>query len=590
MDKMESNGIGSSCKWKELTLEAVQEFVTSAVVIDDSPELRREESDVVEVNSIEAVADDDGLGYDADNGDIPLSESEGLESYEDSGNDHNIYIQDLTHAFQKSSIPCSFILPRETDVEEDIANDIAKAANLADILVLDWHLKNKLPVVAMSALRKIAEVDALQNGRVRLICIYTGESVENLRDIYKAAENALEDGGLSFTESNPESQKGRGEHHYLMVLQKQSVIDVDLPEKLLEAMTELANGILPSFALAAIAALRKNAHHIASRFPKELDAAYAGNRLITDPASDIDELMRSLIISDFDSAIGLERVADRMLGSERINEWIRVNNYPKNTPNTDINGKNSAAEAITIKMDKEFICGLNTGYVDGNRNEAVFMNGSKYQFNETQKSKVSSTFHDGGSVEAIKKATMNTEGKFARLVALKREAYGQSKLFSEKQWCPSLALGTLLRLSPDQGNVQYLYCLTPACDTVRLRGVDRGFVFLKLEEVNADKAKKDLIITLSDTTEVKLRINLSPWHICTYIFKGDNNIGRVMATKEEESSMFFFMSEETKLEWLGEVRHDRAMRDMAELNRAWMRLGVMDSEYLRLASKGTAPL
>tara|TARA_R110001583_G_scaffold195507_1_gene374670 strand:- start:311 stop:2095 length:1785 start_codon:yes stop_codon:yes gene_type:complete len=592
-NNMEANGVDPLSKWKELTLQAVKEFVSSAVVIDDRPQLRRE---VVTVEDVEAiVVSVDGLGNGEDEDAFEGAGDQGLDSGDtvssdsaenENGSDHNIYIQELTSAFGKSDIPCSFFLPTETDSEDDIASGIAKAANLADILVLDWHLKDKSPMVAMKALRKIAEMDAKQNGRVRLICIYTGEAAGTLSDIYTTAKNELSEHGLAFTKSDPNNLKGRGDYHCLIVLQKQSVFDHDLPEKLLEAMTELADGILPSFAFAAIAALRKNAHHIASRFPKELDAAYVANRLITDPASDVDELMRSLIGSEFDAAIGLERVADRMLGSERIEEWIKKNGHPKRPPTIEILGKDENGAGTSTTIDYKFLSGLNSGHIDGNTQKAVFLNGHSYTFGEQQKPKIALSLHKGESDEKSKAATMVTEGKFARLVSLKREAFGASKLKSHTGWRPTLTLGTLLL---DEANDAYLYCITPACDTVRLRGVERGFVFLKLERVTKDKDKKDLIVPAKDGDIFKLSVDPNPMKISSYVFKGDSQLGRVLASQTPDH-FSFSTPEGITFQWLGEVRHDRAMRDMAELTRAWMRLGIMDSEYLRLAGRKVAPL
>ncbi|MGM7650074.1 hypothetical protein, partial [Serratia marcescens] len=41
-----------------------------------------------------------------------------------------------------------------------------------------------------------------------------------------------------------------------------------------------------------------------------------------------------------------------------------------------------------------------------------------------------------------------------------------------------------------------------------------------------------------------------------------------------------------KFEWVGEIRYSRATSEMASLANIWMRIGIVDSEYLRLAAKG----
>ncbi len=147
-------------EWKKLTRHAVTEFVTSAVVIDDSPKLHREkDAEVGEGDSIMANAIDEGLGDGMDEDqDASAKENlgtEGSDSNEDflvadqneKNMDHTIYIQDMTNAFRKSNIPCSFILPDGNEDDSEIVKDIVNAANLADILILDWHLKGKSPLL-----------------------------------------------------------------------------------------------------------------------------------------------------------------------------------------------------------------------------------------------------------------------------------------------------------------------------------------------------------------------------------------------------------------------------------------------------------
>jgi len=151
-------------------------------------------------------------------------------------------------------------------------------------------------------------------------------------------------------------------------------------------------------------------------------------------------------------------------------------------------------------------------------------------------------------------------------------------------------LGTILS---DKSHKKYFYCITPACDTIRLKNKKRSFVMIELEKPDG---KPSLLIPIGDKVE-KFRINPKPYCIRTFEFKGDDTNGRVMAkveVTEQQKKSFVFEAignaegETVKLEWLGEVRRNRANRDMAELNREWLRLGIKDSEYLRLASKGYA--
>ena len=88
-----------------------------------------------------------------------------------------------------------------------------------------------------------------------------------------------------------------------------------------------------------------------------------------------------------------------------------------------------------------------------------------------------------------------------------------------------------------------------------------------------------------------LFIDPRPTNMRTFRFKGSEDTGRVMAKRSEESGnpRFSFTTVDEKpieLFWVGEVRRHRANRDMADLNRMWLRFGIKDSEYLRLAGEG----
>ena len=162
---------------------------------------------------------------------------------------------------------------------------------------------------------------------------------------------------------------------------------------------------------------------------------------------------------------------------------------------------------------------------------------------------------------------------------------------SEEGWTPSLDLGTILKVNYrylKKVGFPYLYCITPACDTLRLKGKKRTFLFLGLLEHRDSSGKYDLVLFNDKGERIKLHIDPRPYNLRAVNFKGSSDTGRVQATKKRGTKGLFFNSETNPAEsyqWIGEVRRNRANRDMAELNRAWLRFGINDSEYLRLAGK-----
>jgi hypothetical protein len=559
--------------WREHCRSAVRKFVMNAVVVDNEPSLPGCNPISLGCPSV-AQAADDGMGVtETDRETATPAEDNEPEDREING--HSLDVQAISDAFADQEIACAFVLPKETDPDETVMKRVLVAAIPADIVVIDWKLRNGNHQLTLEILKKIAEKDVAENGRLRLICVYTGEpqTAEIIRDAIKA----LEAGGLVFDTRDEEAGRARGKYHCLQVLSKQDEAGVaQLPIQLMDTMTALADGLLPAFSIAAVAAVRRNMHHIIARFPAYLDDAFVANLLITDPQEDVTELIRELFVSECDTALGLERVADDYLSKKSVNDWLLVKNKPLGEVDYELDGKNK----VKVKITKDFISALLRSGIAGDK--VVLDATTTYEFKDKKRSKLSYALHGD------KSKAKEGESQFARFVSLKREAFGNTKFTDE--WKPSLTLGTILR---DTSDNKYFYCITPACDTIRLKGKKRSFVMLELEK---PEGMPSLLIPVLGGTE-KLKINTRPHCVRTFEFQGDDSNGRIMAkiqTVEGGRASFFFerfghpAGEALTLEWLGEMRRNRASRDMAELNREWLRLGVKDSEYLRLASKGLA--
>ena len=554
--------------WREHCRSAVKKFVMNAVVIDNQPEIEKTTPDH---NTFKrAIRLDGGMGEEG--GAISLDENVQTAETLDHPlvDSHNLYIRDVSDAFAQEGIACAFVLPKDGDPDADaIFKRIIAASLHADIIVIDWYLRDGDPVLTRKVLREIATKDSQENGRMRLICIYTGQPLEG---VLNDAKTVLEEGGLSFEEADEENEITFGPHHCLIVINKQKVQSEELPEKLLNAMTDLADGLLPAFSLAAVSAVRRNMHHIISRFPASLDPSFVANRLITDPPEDVTELIRELFVSECDTALGLEKVADDFLCSDRVRLWLTKTGQPK------FEATIKGGQKVTLEV-------LETLLTDGlsAKKTLVLDNGQEIKLGADKAKSISHALH-GGNDKAIA-----GESDFARFIVLKREKFGDTKFESGGRWVPSLTLGTILR-EKTKDDYEYYYCLTPACDTVRINGEERSFVMLLLEKASDNPG---LVIYSEGGVILRLGINYKTSSVRTFTLKGDVNNSRIFANhvKIDNGDKYLFVSQGRdgnglELEWLGEVRRNRANRDMAELNRTWLRLGIKDSEYLRLSSEG----
>ena len=570
--------------WREHCREAVNKFVMNAVVIDNEPSLEGKSKAQPATPQTATIFD----------GGLPLSEEEGdVESDENATEDllveeitvdtvvgsQSIDIKIVSDAFAEKSIACAFVIP-DADENETVVIERAKGAALAsDIVVVDWYLRGQDSTIAKKILTELAKADVAEKGRMRLVCIFSG--LTNIEQITEDAIGALEAGGIEFTKRDLESGRAYGSHHSLVVLTKSNGAASKLPEKLLDAMTkDLADGLLPSFSLAAIAAIRRNMHHIITRFSGDLDGAYVANRLMTDTPTDAAELLTNLFVSECDTALRLSDISENYLGVDQIKKWLKSKKLPRKISITK--GEGPSKETI-VEITEDFVVAvLDKTLADGQ----VMYNRNKIKLNDSQKTKLSDSLHP--NFEESKRGQRD----FAKYVAMKLEPFNQGSFSKDGSWVPRLGLGTLLCLKEGEGpqvNKRYFYCLTPACDTLRLYNKVQTFVFL---EIKNNKKKVNLVVTDEDGNDIKLFVDPKPTNVCSYEFLGDVTTGLVMGEKVDENDLYHFISSApgNTFIWLGEVRRDRANMNMAELNSAWIRLGISDSEYLRLAGKGEAKL
>ncbi|HWR31039.1 MAG TPA: response regulator receiver domain, partial [Negativicutes bacterium] len=314
--------------WRKHCRNAVKKFVMNAVVIDNEPftaELTSQQNLVAQTASLI----DDGMSEAAP---LEIAKCPSEENFTDesSPSDGKLDIREISDAFADEEIACAFVLPKDGDRDENaILDRIVNASRHTDIIVLDWYLQDKNSALAEKVLKKIASIDTTEKGRMRLICVYTSQPLND--EIIDIALKCLRDGGLSLNKVQNNLLAARNEHHYLLLLNKQDVEGNKLPDRLLDAMIDLADGLLPAFSLSAVAAVRKNMHHIISRFSASLDNAFVANLLITDPPEDVTELIRELFISECDSALGLENVVDNCLNNKKVKNWLEVKKDTRST-------------------------------------------------------------------------------------------------------------------------------------------------------------------------------------------------------------------------------------------------------------------
>jgi hypothetical protein len=571
--------------WTEYKREAVRDFLKNVVVIDNEPRVTPDEPVAEEIID-PPEAPSDATDHEGESKFNKVARPETGD--DDRTESHPLDIRVVSDAFAEEGIACAFVLPDDGDetdgAVERIKERVLKAARFTDLVVIDWHLRGNNPRLTLEILTETAKADVAERERMRLICIYTGQDIDSGKGILDGATKALAEGGISVVPVDGAPNTAKSANCLLFIASKNDLPPERLPTALVNKFTHLADGLLPSFALAAVGAVRKNVHHMLTRFSSTLDSAYVANRMITDPPGDVAELIRELFVTECDNALGLERVADRFLEVDSILKWMDARKAPLQVgKNYEIKkNTNGKTQKSTVTLDREFLNALvNYGVNDGN----MYLNekGEKQEFKEWDRKLVSKALAPDDS------SATKSEREFARLVTLRREAYGSTKMVDGKNWRPSLTTGTILKVS---GNTHfgssYFICLTPACDTLRLDG-DKRFVFMGNV---TDGKKTNLVVTDEGGAIQELYFPHDRPNLATFTFVPDKVTRRVQAARKGEGldAKYVFSNTGNVAEflWLGEVRYGRATSDAANVARNWMRIGINDSEFLRLSAKGVA--
>jgi hypothetical protein len=387
----------------------------------------------------------------------------------DESSSHELNALELTNAFYQKGIVAGLYQPLivEGEGSDDFANKAEGAAATADIIILDWMLKGSDSSYSQAIVKKIIDLDRNSGGRIRNIIIYTGEP--NLSDLKDELYRTLDDESIDTTTEFQLSSKNLKISFYNKPNSSgrsdREVNACDLPEKALEAFKSLVDGLVPAFAMKAAATIRQNTGRIISRFGSNLDAAYLAHRALLTEPEDSEVFMLENYVSYLRNILSISRVDTQTLGSDSIDDWL-----------------GEKQEYLSKKIDFDnhryeiSLAGLKSISKLGFKAELYEVLSKEHpgiaeSFKDTNKpcvEKAISVFDStNGSTVIDSSIELSILSTFRRTF---KDIAGQE----EK---PYLTQGSLIYSKADN---QFLLCLTPKCDTVRLKEPSK-FSFAILE-------------------------------------------------------------------------------------------------------------
>jgi hypothetical protein len=500
--------------------------------------------------------------------DSPESEIRGNESGDTVRQPHDLRAKDLTDAFNKFAVICGVYRP---GAGENLADVFTAAAQHADIVIIDWYLEPHTSQQAKEIIRRILKNDFEEHGRLRLIAVFTSQpGVSSLAgELLKAVEQ--EDSLKGKFHVDEATHTINSTDTRICFLNKADVTEAadadivqerDLPERLLQEFASLTEGVLSTYAVNSIAAVRRATHNILSVFSRSLDGAYVSHRCGLLHPDDAKEFARELIASEIATVVGMAEQADQCVSSDVIELWV---------DHIAAGGRRFSNGQAQLAADSV---------------KAVVRSGVG-EINQVSinPKKLTQLFYDSPE-EAWRR-----NSDFSRLSTFKTEAKGRSRF--PKAWVPVLSLGSVLkipRVRPVTREIHdayglieadYLVCVQPRCDSVRLIP-PTAFPF-QLAKFSGKPF--NLVVLEQEGCSHELLVSYKPRDAVMVTFIPDADRGTVVARRDEHNNFIFSDQDGRQFIWVGDIKDLKAQRDASEVAYSVHRVGVDDFEWLRLMGK-----
>ncbi len=483
------------------------------------------------------------------------------------GDQHDLDAKRISQAFARHGLVCGLLSPSSS---ESLTDELLKAARRADLVVLDWVLDRDEGRAAMELLTRLLQNDSVPGAeRLRAIAIYTGQrDLRAIADKLKALLDShfpghvleLHDDGLAMTKGPVR----------LAVLAKENVNDLDksitsrriplddLPLRLEREFAALTEGLVTSVALGSLAALRDDTHRILKLLGPVLDPGFLGHRTSLPEAGDAESHALELVSSELRSVLEDHEVG-KNVAPPVLDEWLE-----RFRPEEAEFGHLIDSSKLLTRAQVSRALEIGLGYDASLAEIAAMKEGISKTYLQT-KVKVAATKLFSQSEEEAGEADV----EFANRVIL-RTIYSTPARF--------LQLGTIVRRS----SKEYLLCVQPLCDCVRLKHAVKAFPFVQLRVTSG--SSYDMRIPNGPGSNVYLKLSSSPADVVTARFKPRVKETTVIARQSGSGSdVFNFVdTKANRYRWVAQLKPEFAQKAVGDLAAAFARVAVNEAELRRL--------
>ena len=486
--------------------------------------------------------------------------------------------REIQNGFAKRRIICSLYQPA-AGASFDEKSVVYGLCSTADVTIVDWDLgdaSGDRAVKLIGNLIKRSQVDVPH--QLRLVLVYTLE--KDLQEIAKKITCELVNRHKLSVDCESNQPVLETECARVVVLGKlrsvsetpisnYRVPETELAERTIKEFSHLAKGILQGIVLRGIAKLRDNNRRILTRFSEELDVSFLTHRALLLP----DEAFRQVITLLTDE---LDSVLTDTLGELPLGSGVCVTKILEDW----------CEKAWEENQNAELKIGEGASGLDFVKD--VFCNGPNLQndYSRFRGSRVARLIENGEFGNCTWKDDRNGGLKLVEyLLGSGQVAHCNEKLASLMSQRikygdtnRSLHLGVIVREMATKG--RFLLCLQPVCDSVRIES--RPFVFCALSQPNERSKITHCVIDANDDV-VQLLYKPKVPFVVVKIFESDSDA--VIANKDESNRFVFKDVDNNRYEWIAELKTEHAQRAAEEFGRELSRVGLTESEWLRLKAR-----
>ena len=494
-----------------------------------------------------------------------------------------VSFHDVQNSFAKKRIICSLYQPKKRATFGK-QSDVYNLCSTADVVIVDWDLHGDSGDKATTLVGSLVEQSQIEvPQQLRLVLIYTLEAnlgsvahkiyVDLVKRLSKDQVESRSEGLVLTTDNARVVVLGKHEYTTLTQFSGYCVPESDLATRTIREFSRLASGLLQGIVLRGVAKLRENNRRILTRFHKDLDIAFLTHRALVLP----DEAFGQIIPLLTDE---LRAVLEDTLGESPL-------------------GKASAVTGILDdwcdnkwKLRGDAKLKIGNGAVGSEFVKDVLCNGPAFKtdYSQFRGSKITGLVKKSGNgspewdekncnkhnLAEYLSGDCGVDHCHERLGSLmsQRIRYGNSRR--------TLHLGVIVKELADKK--RYMLCLQPVCDSVRMASKDRAFVFCFLDKATDDKLPTHCVMDERGNL-IQLRYKPKVSNISVSNFKGNDDV--VYANKDAKGRFVFKGAGEKdyEYEWIAELKTEHAQRAAEQFGRELSRVGLTESEWLRIKAK-----